>query len=374
MTGRRPFFFQAFSVLCLVWALFLTCIHPVGAQGSMGSADLRLLVLLHPAMAGFDFSHNRFYRAAPGNNPNRNIGQEITQGWAKAEPILRDLKTQRERILRQRMDSMLERENSLQELTGGSPARIAGPLGATTAEPIHVNVRAISGGSLDSRAKAVADAEARFTKAMAENDRQIAEIDAKIADAQETAYAPVFLTRVETDRKFEEIIREILGYVNQAAQEQRLAVVVDASYGRSGRKLAPDMICVPDFPKPGDTMGSRLFHLFSTWETVTENPSAPVPGPDGKTVSKASHVAVAMGDQQVRSLQRYLEFRPYLGEGAAGFSSGNFFLAGGVDLTPIVAAKLFVQYRVPTEIQNSFFLLIRDYTQFERGGTEKFGR
>ncbi|MBF0548569.1 MAG: hypothetical protein HQM08_29320, partial [Candidatus Riflebacteria bacterium] len=86
----------------------------------------------------------------------------------------------------------------------------------------------------------------------------------------------------------------------------------------------------------------------------------------GKDVDSATHLAPMYGRNMVQSLKNYFSFRNVIGDRIANFTPGQFFIVGGVNLTPIVARKIFTRYSIPEEVKNSFMTLIANYTDFEK--------
>ncbi|HEY9071089.1 MAG TPA: hypothetical protein VIV61_12595 [Candidatus Ozemobacteraceae bacterium] len=325
-------------------AVFLSATGVFAAEGGWATVDVRLLLALHPSMASFDYSHDRFFRGNAPSGDTAALGQALQAAWDKAQPKLRDLGVRREKLNQTRFEILQRREETMRDLL---------EKGAT--KP----------GQVRDREKQIGEYEDRYTRAMAECEAQIARLDKEFEQAQEEAYAPVYLTKEETARQFDAIKREIESFISQTAQEARIGVVLDTSFGRGSLEKSPETITVPQYPEPSDTLASRLFHTFSNW-APPQVPETTVPGPNGQPVSAREHVAFAASQNMIQTLERYLEFRPYLTKTAANFSSGNIFLGGGTDLTATVARKIFSRYRVPPEIQNSFQLLIQKYAQFEK--------
>ncbi|MBI3037464.1 hypothetical protein HYY75_00235, partial [bacterium] len=179
----------------------------------------------------------------------------------------------------------------------------------------------------------------------------------------ESALSPVYLTSVETEKQLSAIKGEISGLISQTANESGIAVVMDTTLSMRPIKKAENLYAIPSYPDPADNLSPSLFQLFSNWEIPQ---GIQLNGPDGRPIDAAKHMAPVIAANMAQNLKRYLEFQPYLTQTAAAFTPGQIFLVGGYDLTPQIAGKIFSKYRIPTEIQNSFIGLIRDYCSFER--------
>ncbi|MBP7635260.1 hypothetical protein KBA41_13925 [Candidatus Ozemobacteraceae bacterium] len=331
------------SVLAVL--LFAAVAGPVcGAEGGWATIDARLLLAIHPNMACFDYSHDRFFRNDASSQNAAALGQTLQAAWNKTQPKLRELGKKLDKINQAKFDILQKREATIRSLMEN-----------------EANKR----GQMRDRAKQIGEYEAQYSKSLAECDSQIAQLAREIENTQEEAYSPVYLTKSETAMRFESMKKEIESLIEQTARENRIGVVLDTSFGRSSQQHSPKPTTIPRYPEPSDTLASKLFHTFSNW-TPSQVPATTVPGPNGKPIPAKDHVAFAAGQNMVQTLERYLEFKPYLTTTAARFSSGNIFLTGGMDLTPVVAKKIFTRYRIPVEIQNSFQLLIQKYGQFDR--------
>jgi len=295
-------------------------------------------------MASFDYSHDRFFRNNPASDDTSSLAKNLQAAWDKAQPRLRDLGVKKDKLNQTKFEILQRREQTMRDL---------------------MEKEATQRGQVRDREKQITEYEDRYTKSLSECDAQIERLDREIEQATEEMYSPVYLTREETAKQLETIKKEVEWLVTQTAQENRIGVVLDTTFGRSTMTRSPEAVTIPQYPEPSDTLASRLFHTFSNW-VPPQVPETTVPGPNGQPIPAREHVAFAAGQNMVQTLEKYLEFRPYLTRIAAAFSSGNIFLSGGMDLTAAVAKKIFTRYRVPPEIQNSFQLLIQKYSQFDK--------
>ena len=316
----------------------------LGADVGWATIDARLLLAIHPSMATFDYSHDRFFRNNASSQNAAALGQALQTAWDKTQPKLRELGVKLDKLNQTKFEILQKRETTIRSL---------------------MENEATQRGQIRDRDQQIAGYEEKYSKSLAECDSQIAQLNREIEKTQEEAYSPVYLTKSETAMRFEAMKKEIGSLIEQTAREYRIGVVLDTSFGRNSQQKSPDAMTIPQHPEPSDTLASRLFHTFSNW-VPPQVPETTVPGPNGQPIPAREHVAFAAGQNMVQTLERYLEFKPYLTKTAAAFSSGNIFLTGRMDLTPVVAKKIFTRYRIPVEIQNSFQLLIQKYSQFER--------
>ncbi|HOY67433.1 MAG TPA: hypothetical protein PLP29_11120 [Candidatus Ozemobacteraceae bacterium] len=333
-----------YRIVFLFVAVLVSASGAGAAEGGWASVDVRLLLALHPSMASFDYSHDRFFRGNAPSGDAAALGQALQAAWEKAQPKLRELGVRREKLNQSKFEILQRREETMRNL---------------------LEKEATQPGQVRDREKQIGEYEDRYTRAMAECDAQLARLEKEFEQAQEEAYTPVYLTKDETARQIASIKQEIEALIAQTAQENRIGVVLDTSFGRGSLEKNQETVTVPQYPEPSDTLASRLFHTFSNWAPPPV-PETTVPGPNGQPIPAREHVAFAASQNMIQTLERYLEFRPYLTKTAANFSSGNIFLGGGTDLTATVARKIFSRYRVPPEIQNSFQVLIQKYAQFDK--------
>jgi len=342
LNSCRPGTYLFLMASCLFFAACSSM--AMAAEGGWATVDARLLLAVHPAMASFDYSHDRFFRNNPASGETASLAKKLQEAWNKAQPRLRELGVKKDKLNQDKFEILQKRDKTMRDL---------------------MEKEATQRGQVRDREKQIAEYEDRYTKSLIACDAQLERLNREIEQAGEDAYSPVYLTKDETAKQLETIKKEVEWLVAQTAQENRISVVLDTTFGRNSIEKSPESVTIPQYPEPSDTLASRLFHTFSNW-VPPQVPETTVPGPNGQPVSAREHVAFAAGQNMVQTLEKYLEFKPYLTRIAAAFSSGNIFLSGGVDITAAVAKKIFTKYRVPPEIQNSFQLLIQKYAQFDK--------
>ncbi|HNW35933.1 MAG TPA: hypothetical protein PKM25_13425, partial [Candidatus Ozemobacteraceae bacterium] len=315
---------------------------PPAARGGCATVDTRLLLILHPRLANFDYAQGRLFRADVAQRPREQIQKELAACWEKAASVIAGISTKRSRILEQRAQ-ILQRWDE-------------------TMNSMYAN--AASGSSqLRDHDKSMQEFDARFRAELTGCEAALERIETEKILAQESALGPIYLSSQETEREVTLAKNEISQLIAQTAQENQVAMVLDSTFGVTAVCLDSQIACIPRQSTSFDTTTTSLFQQFTNWEAI---PSGQIPLADGTKVDAATHLAPQRMKNMIDMMQQQLEVRPYIPTGLAQFSPGNLFLYGGVDLTAAVARKMFTQYRIPEELKNSYMLFIRDYAAFEQ--------
>lgn len=314
---------------------------PAGIRGC-ATVDTRLLLILHPRLANFDYSQGRLYRTDLSQRPREQIQKELAACWEKAASAGSAVSSKRSRILEQRAQILLRWDETMNSMYANAAS-----------------------GSVQPRDhdKTMKEFDARFRAELAGCEASLEAVEKEKILAQESALSAVYLSSQETEREVASARNEIAQLIAQTAQENQVAMVLDSTFAMTAVCLDPNIACIPRQSTSFDTTTASLFHQFTNWEDI---PAGQIPLADGTTVDAAAHLAPQRMKNMIDMLQQQLEVRPYVPTGLAQFSPGNLFLFGGVDLTAAVARKLFTQYRVPEELKNSYMLFIKDYTSFEQ--------
>lgn len=326
---------------------FFTLLNFASAAGPQNngwaSVDTRILLLLHPSMGNFDYSNGRFFRTESQIKKSEEIIHELQKAQTQSKEQISKLSSQRDQLLKTRIGLIERREETINDLSAkgaGSAYKLRGKQGKAS------------------------EFEERYVRRLAELDTQISEIDLQIFKANEIASSSVYLTTDESNKKLDVIKNEILDLISQAAQESGIGVVMDTTYAMTSQKRMTENGSICTLDDAVDVVSSSLFHSFANLK-IDSSAKSTVNGPNGRPIPK-SHLMVGKSVEMAANLKKYLDFRHYQPEKVSTFSPGKIFLIGGLDLTPWVARKIFDKYKIPEPLKNSFMMLIRNYSDFEK--------
>ncbi len=161
-----------------------------------------------------------------------------------------------------------------------------------------------------------------------------------------------------------QITEEIDKLIRKAAEESKIAVVIDNSFAMRTPKRKEKLKMIPATDEAPDVVSSSLFHSFNNL-TINPDVAANITGPDNSPLPP-EHLVVGRSIGMQSNLTQYLEFRNYLPEKVADFSHGRMIISGGTDLTPWVARQLFDSYKIPDAMKNSFMQALRNYLNFDK--------
>jgi len=341
MKFRNFFFFS--TILFLLLVSTKPCASAPG--GGWAFVDSRLLLILHPSMANFDYSTGKFFRPGVAGKKPEELQKELNAAWNRIQPKLRELMSRQSRIIQGRADMLARRDETLNMM---------------------MSKAAVGKEKVRDYPQTIGDFEKKYNQELEGFSKQLADIDNQIKTLTDEAYSPVYLTIAESNQQLERIKLEIDDLIKQTANETGTAVVIDSSFGAPALKKSDKLCVIPTQTEPVDTLSSNLFHFFSNWE-----PPAPgqIPMADGTKVDAATHLVPRMTENKIQTLKQFLDFRLYLPQNGSTFSPGKFFVLGGVDLTPQVAWKIFSKYRIPQEIQNAYMYVVKEFNNFESGLT-----
>ena len=363
----------------------LNCL--LAAEGGWGTVDTRILLMLHPEMNGFDYSNGRFFREKGERNIEKTIG-ELKTAQEQASKENAPLRERQTKLFQERFSLVQQKsradgapapgdiekfrkekavlESSLEEVKRQKPAnRDAERLFAARRVDLQTRLEVIN-----SRLAGAANPE-ETTKNADQLDEKIKKVDdelGKLADQiranEEKSVQAIYLTSEETATRLTKIRDEIDTLIKKAAEESKIATVIDISFAMRTPTRKEKLKMIPATDEAPDVVSSSLFHSFNNL-TIDPAFAATVPGPEGSPLPP-EHLIVGRSLGMQSNLTQYLEFRNYLPERVADFSHGRLFIMGGTDLTPWVARQLFDRYKVPDSIKNAFMVTLRNYLNFDR--------
>lgn len=320
--------------------------QPARASG-LATVDGRILLMLHPMMATFDYSNGRFYRDESLKKNFNVVAQQLQQLQQGSRKALATIESQKKRLMQARLEIMAKREEALNNLS----SKVAS---------ISYNIR--------DKDRKIAEFEQRYAAQLRQNTADLEALHAEMIKAQDAAMAPLYLTTEEADKRLASIRAEIQSLIAQAAREGGYHTVIDNTFGLTTQKRAHDIPQVPALDESVDVVSSSLFHSFVNMDINPAVKSALQMPPN--TTTAEEHMVAGRSIGMTDNLKQYLEFRHYMPEAVAEFAPGKIFLIGGTDLTPWIARQLFTKYRIPMTLQNSFMVLIRNFQDFERADFE----
>ncbi len=357
------------------------------ADGGWATVDTRILLMLHPNMSGFDYSNGRFYRNPEGLDIEKAVSQLKTAQESAAKECV-PLREQIQKCLQQKFEisQQLTRatgtpaagdletfrkekallEASLEEVKRQKPAnREAERLFAARKVDLQERLNVINGrlsGDMTSLSSEANEKELRNKLATVE--KELRENAEKIAVIEEKSLAAIYLTTDETTKRLKEITDEIQGLIRKAADESKIAVVIDNSFAMRTPRRKEKLKMIPATEEAPDVVSSSLFHSFNNL-TINPDVAANITGPDSSPLPP-EHLVVGRSIGMQSNLTQYLEFRNYLPEKVADFSHGRMIISGGTDLTPWVARQIFDRYKIPDSVKNSFMQALRNYLNFDK--------
>ena len=363
----------------------LNCLS--AAEGGWATVDTRILLMLHPEMNGFDYSNGRFFREKGERNIEKTIS-ELKAAQERADKENAPLRERQAKLFQERFSLIQEKsrsdgapapgdiekfhkekavlESSLEELKRQKPAnRDAERLFAARRVDLQARLEIIN-----SRLAGAANPE-ETDKTAAQIDEKIKKIDdelSKSADQirtnEEKSVQAVYLTSEETAARLTKIRDEIDTLIKKAAEESKIATVIDNSFAMRTPPRQEKLKMIPATDEAPDVVSSSLFHSFNNL-TIDPAFAATVSGPEGSPLPP-EHLIVGRSLGMQSNLTQYLEFRNYMPERVADFSHGRLFIMGGTDLTPWVARQLFDRYKIPDSVKNAFMVTLRNYLNFDR--------
>lgn len=360
---------------------------PLAAEGGWATVDTRILLMLHPEMNGFDYSNGRFFREKGERNIEKTIG-ELKAAHDRAGKENAPLRERQTRLFQERFSLVQQKsrtdgapapgdlekfhkekallESSLEELKRQKPAdRDSERLFAARRVDLQgrleiINSRLAGAASPEESDKTAAQIDAKIKKI----DDELIKITDQIRINEEKSLQAVYLTSEETAARLTKIRDEIDTLIKKAAEEGKIATVIDNSFAMRSPQRKEKLKMIPATDEAPDVVSSSLFHSFNNL-TIDPAFAATVQGPDGSPLPP-EHLIVGRSLGMQSNLTQYLEFRNYLPERVAGFSNGRMFIMGGIDLTPWVARQLFDRYKVPDSVKNAFMVTLRNYLNFDR--------
>ena len=376
-----------FILIMLHGAVFMTIPLAAAGDGGWATVDTRILLMLHPQMSGFDYSNGRFFR----NPDDKNIEKAVAELKTAQETAAKQsapLKEQQMKLMQQKFelnqqvtraegipapgdieDFRREKallEASIEEVNRQKPAnREAERLFSARKVDLQQRLDIINGrlaGTVDSKASEATLKE--LHQKIAKLDADMKTVATQLTDIEEKSMSAMYLNSEETAKRLTTINDEINELIRKAADESKIAVVIDNSFAMRSPQRKEKLKMIPATDEAPDVVSSALFHSFNNL-TIDPELAANLTR-DDNTPLPPEHLVVGRAIGMQSNLTQYLEFRNYLPEKVTGFSHGRMIISGGTDLTPWVARQLFDRYKIPDSVKNSFMQALRGYLDFEK--------
>ncbi len=382
---RNGFFLITIMV---VICLFTPVVARSQSEGGWATVDTRILLMLHPDMAGFDYANGRFFRDKKLDKDIYKVVADLQKAREQGEKESAPLRENQKKLMQDRFALMQQKARVLQVLAPGDlerlerskvelqtaarelerqqPAdrnseKIYQARKADVAHRLAAIEEHLTGNGSEEQRRAQAD---KLQQQIGEIDKSVAELAVKIGKIEDKAISAVYLTAEETEARLNKLREEVNALIQQAAKESKIAVVMDASFAMRSRVRKDKLSMIPAVDEAPDIVSASLFHSFANL-TIDPYLEKNLTGPEGLPLPP-EHLTVGRSLGMRSNLKQYLEFRNYMPAKVADFSGGRPFLVGGTDLTPWVARKIFERYKVPEFVKNSFMQLIREYLDAEK--------
>jgi len=308
------------SSLFIIFAAMLVIPSVAFSQGGWASVDYTLVLALHPRMAWYDFSVQRFYRSnIPMNNES-----ELEKLRKKAAAVTLEMKSSVERVDR-------ERNRILKEMTD---------LELSRKNTINTMLKENKDVTLISKSYDLKST--RLAKEYADKEKEYE----KVRNAGLDVF---YLNRTDSDNYLSSIMSEIDQILKQLSRERGNIAIIDRSF-----LIAPATTYQPPTAIPGfGLLGSQLYaQLLKTDFSVPKGSDAPETPPD-----HIQRVVTGIEGRFKEDLEKVLTQIPALHPIVANVRP-RFFLAGGEDLTMLVIQQVFKLNKVPAEIEQRVLRLL----------------
>ncbi|PKL44675.1 MAG: hypothetical protein CVV41_04730 [Candidatus Riflebacteria bacterium HGW-Riflebacteria-1] len=374
-------------------AVFAVCLAiPLAAMsqtdGGWATVDTRVLLMLHPDMANFDYSNGRFSREKSLEKDINKVVAGLKKAREQAEKECEPLRARQKKLFQDRFLVVQQKTRALQILAPGDIERLerekvqlqtayrelerqrpndsnAAKIVSARKVDIESKLAEITGHlTATDTAEQRQQKAAKFQEQIVVIDKNVADIALQISKIEDKAISAVYLTAEETDTRLKKIKDEITSLIKQAAKESKVAVVMDTSFAMRSAQRKERLKMIPAVEEAPDIVSAAMFHSFANL-TIDPELQKNLTGPEGAPLPP-EHLTVGRSLGMRSNLTQYLDFRNYMPEKVADFSHGRLFLSGGTDLTPWVARQLFDRYKVPEFVKNSFMQLIRNYLDIEK--------
>lgn len=328
-------------VLLLELAIGTHAATPAAQQiGGIAQADLRLLLMLHPSMMGYDFTLNRFLKVSPAQKAAYKTAEnEVARRRPEVDKALLALQLERNKLLR---------EAGAARVTASIRAAPVTTLQESAKlplfDPTASRTKTVEVSTIDTRLEpnGAPGVSLSAERAVAQCEKRLLEIDAKIQAQYDRLLEPLYHPTADTEKIFNGIFSEVKSIISDVARQRGISTVMNACPITPG---SPRQMRNPGATIPSGDHSRAFDHLFeSLLNAEFDNRSRP-PLPD------AQRVLAGIGMTVTEPLRAYLAKSPSLTPLMESPDTGQLFLYGGVDLTGPAATVLMTKYKFPAGIQ-----------------------
>ena len=371
------------SLFVFLVVAFIFYSNALFAQG-FATVDTRILLILHPSMAGFDYNNGAFFR-----NPNQvEISNKIMVELRKAQEQadianekifkqIKELESDRFNVsksLMREMNLFAPGERKKMEREIGVMKRVLAQMKSTTVSDMdQLKIQNQKIKELENQiasCSAMVENPASFARneknikeyenRIALIDKKIAELKAEVSDNNDKAMSALYLTRKETEERLTKIRNELKEIIKAVAEEEKCSMVIDNCYGIREYDNEKKTSITSNNDNP-DVGSSALFHSFLSFKPDVE-------GIDTNVMSKEEaikHITLGAAMNLEQNLQGYLEYKDWVPSKVADFTFGSIFISGGKDLTVLCAKRLFDKYDVPEYVRQRFAPKLSEYLKIK---------
>ncbi|HOT30296.1 MAG TPA: hypothetical protein PLU72_19140 [Candidatus Ozemobacteraceae bacterium] len=335
-------------VLLLELATGTHAAAPMAQQiGGIAQADLRLLLMLHPSMMGYDFTLNRFLKVSPGQKAAYKAAEdEIARRRPEVDKALQTLQLERSKLLREAGSARIAasiRAAPVTTLNESAQVPLFDPAASST--------KTVEASTIDKHLEpdGAAGVSLSAERAIISSEKRLAEIDARIQAQYDRLLEPLYHPTTETGKIFNGILSEVKSIIADVARQRGISTVMNACPITSG---SPRQLRNPGATLPSGDHSRAFDHLFEALLNTEFDAITLPPLPD------TQRVLAGIGMTITEPLRAYLAKSPALAPLMESPETGHLFLYGGVDLTAPAATVLMTKYKFPAGIQQLVLSII----------------
>lgn len=359
--------------------------NPVLAQG-LATVDARLLLILHPKMADFDYSNGRFFKTKVKYDNLEDLSLQLSKAREQAEEEnaavaarIKELESEKFEVTRALireeqffapgdLKAMQKEKQDLETAVLELNRKKIETSDEADLQSVKLKDLKERIGNIEAALSNSANMEIRH-EVVAKLKSQIEAINVKIAlcadeirQNNEKAVSIIYFTTEETDEKVATIREELKKLMESTAKAKNLGIIIDNSYALQTKLNKTKNSMIPAVDENLDVVSASLFHSFVNYE-MDSALEAILDMPD-TTETAAQHLLAGRSDGLENNMKQYLQYREYLPDRLANFTNGNIFLSGGTDITLDCAQKLFADYKVPDSLKRKYLNVLTEHLEF----------
>jgi len=296
------------KILLFITLLLLSCGNASHANSPFATIDYRTCLVLHPEMKDYDFVTQRFTRPQLKRD-------DMTTMQAVYERM-----AAKQKELAPKVDELLTKQSKLQE-------NIAKTRLNWTGEAAKLAQLKVSKAEIDKR---LTEARTRDENRLEKMQEEFAEIDKEIVLLQDSIWNEVFLSRAETVKKLESIVKELDEFIKETADKLKVSCVID------------DTLTAPQAPPE---ILQNIPDNTPLWANTAYQIILKSPLPEPNTFTIANHWAPSLMKSIENLSFQHLAHRKDIGSIVATVRPSRLFISGNLDITEQVCRALFEKYK-----------------------------